>query len=227
MKKRAASVGLTVAALLGLLVTAYGLYRSHRRPQETVLPEFVDAPPGPSAPRAALQAFGALVGTSKFAEIESLAQKKGWTCRDTSIRALMAAKRAAMPDAVSNASAKKKSPKERNPQIRYSCEQTIAQTIQDRPRSASKGRLLFIFDSPEHPLRHVSFRRSTSDHAAARLEALSAVQDLEGRLRKTASTQGSMPAKGQEFALAKPVHYRWRYANLAAQVSVTNLGRRG
>ncbi|MCA9635182.1 MAG: SDR family oxidoreductase, partial [Myxococcales bacterium] len=94
----------------------------------------------------------------------------------TSIRAMMAAKREAEAkkraeggeDAVSSASwMKKKSKREENPQVRFACPTVKAEQVGDRLRPPSQGRLLFVFDSDEHPLRHASYQRSHRSHAAA------------------------------------------------------------
>ena len=64
--------------------------------------------------------------------------------------------------------ANRRSPMERNPQVRLSCEGLPAARLTDRPRAASVGRLLFVFDSPEQPLRHISYQRTIADSGAGR-----------------------------------------------------------
>ncbi|HEY0136598.1 MAG TPA: hypothetical protein VGB85_21090, partial [Nannocystis sp.] len=123
--------------------------------------DFKDPPAGPRAPATA--AFGATIGTSMYPEVEAYVQKLGLHCADTSVRAMMDRRReserakvedarARGEDAVTAASwVNKRSKREANPQVRFSCPKTTADQLTDRTRPPSSGRLLYIFDDTAYP----------------------------------------------------------------------------
>jgi hypothetical protein len=82
-------------------------------------------------------------------------------------------------DAVTGASSLwHKTKREKNPQLRLSYENTPAATLSDTQRTPSKGRLLLVFDSPDHSLRHVSYQRTMSDSAAVARDLLARAASL-------------------------------------------------
>ena len=169
-------IPIVLAGATAILTAVAWASWSYRRMADAALdarfiPRFKDPPPGPRAPGS--DAFGARVGASSLQDVQQLVQRMGIDCPDTSARALLGRARAARvaaaedrkrrglpPDAVSGASGNRRSPMERNPQVRLSCEDLPASALTDRPRAPSIGRLLFVFDSPEHPVRHISYQRT-------------------------------------------------------------------
>lgn len=215
-----------------------------RAADEVVLPEFSELGPGPRAP--AIAALGLKVGQSSLAEVEAYAKAHGLTCHDTSARALMKAMRekrraeAAQPsekgegvDAVSKASSGKRSPMEKNPQVRLSCEGTASARLDDRTRAPGTGRVLFIFDSPSHPLRHVSYRRLHRSLAEGFTDAEETYGSWTERLGppKEASRPFPAPQEGDDLTAVvpgyEPFHYRWAWSDLHVTVTLTNYQKRG
>lgn len=196
--------------------------------------EFRDPDPGPRAP--ATRAFAVELGAATFPEVEALVQRLGLQCSDTSIRALMEAKRAAErekaaargEDAVSSASwMKKKSKREANPQIRFSCPKVQAEQIQDRPRRPSMGRLLFVFDSADHPLRHVSYQRSHVDHEAAFADLEDSIAAMKALFGEPTGARGDLPERVDgkiHFAPNRQYEIRWEYSDLAVKVTAIQFG---
>lgn len=196
MKRRRLFTVLASALGVCAVVFGYGLYRMKaRRTIKDVLPTFSEPGPGPRAPSA--RALGFLVGSSLLPAVRASLKSAGLDCPDTSMRALMQQARDQTrremearkargedPDAVTGASrVNYRSPKEANPQVRLACSDTPSGKLTDAQRPASRGRLLLVFDSPLHPLRHVSFERT---YPAT--ETASAIADLDGtRARMTAS----------------------------------------
>lgn len=235
-QKIAAGVGGVVVVLA---TAAYG-YHQHRMANRMKLvdelPVFVDPAPGPRAPDT--RGLSWRLGTTGLPALEKDLAGRAWNCRDTSIRALMNQAREAKrrelqvaeasgagADSVSGASMiYRRSPKERNPQVRLSCEDIEAATLGDRTRAGSRGRLLFVFDSPRHPLRHVSYARSFSalDDATALQEFMAAAKALTARFgppREQPPAEPSLP-----LPLYKPHAYAWKYADLQASVRLMNMG---
>jgi len=167
-----------------IVVSAYG-YRGYRMMQRRKamnadwLPKFKE--PNTKYPFAKQSnAFTVRVGFSTPQEIQKLTQKEGLSCKDTSIRAMMKTwrmkkqaeaekKKAKGVDVVSNASSYRKSPRERIPTFRWSCQNTSLDFLQDYKRpNTPKGRWLFVFDSLKHPLRNVSYQYDSYHPAAIR-----------------------------------------------------------
>ena len=237
---RRRKIVLVLSAALGVpaLVIGYGLHRMHeRRTIRDVLPTFSEPAQGPRAPSA--RALGFVVGSSTLEQVRARLYAAGLDCPDTSMRALMQQSRdqtrAEMqarkargedPDAVSGASrVDYRSPKEANPQVRLSCGEVSSSQLGDAERTASRGRLLLVFDSPRHPLRHVSFERT---HPATQVSA--ALADLDGT-RSRLSSQFAATASGleptSELPWLSPRETAWRFSDLHARVTAINYGPRG
>jgi transposase InsO family protein len=228
---------LVVGGLLAVLTAMAWASWSYRRMDDAAVdarfaPPSVDPPAGPRAPGS--DAFGARVGHTSLADAQALLRRLGVECPDTSARAIMTRARAARlreaedrkarglpPDAVSGASAGRRSPMERNPQVRLSCEGLPTTLLGDRPRAPSEGRLLLVFDSDELPVRHVSFQRTMTDTALARSELQAAVAAFETRFgpptRRPPADQASLP-------WLVPVEYVWTFADLTVRASALNFG---
>lgn len=200
---------------------------------EDVLPDFKELPPGPRAPKSS--GFGVAVGKTRLEDVEEAIARRSLSCNDTSARALMkaarehrAVKKAADDvDATSSASSKKTSPMEKNPQVRLSCEGTAASAIGDRARPEAIGRLLYIFDSNKHPLRHVSYRRVHKDAAAARNDALDALAAMTTAYGPPSTVSGALPAEGAPFERYAPYKAEWVWTDVKATVSALSFGERG
>ena len=201
--------------------------------------DFKDPGPGPRAPVAT--GFGATIGASMFPEVEALVQQRGLECSDTSVRAMMDRRRdvektkaadakARGEDAVTAASwVNKRSKREANPQLRFSCPKITSDQIGDRTRAPSNGRLLFVFDDGTYPLRHSSYQRTHKDHAAALLDfqdAVAALTAIYGPPGKTPKTELPQPdeAGKLEFPNATNFEIAWEYADLAVRVNVLRYG---
>lgn len=224
------------ACALALPVAGYGLARQRRAPLADQLPQFTEPGVGPRAPTTTL--FGFQIGRTSLDQVKQRAAQQGWTCQDTSMRALMQAAREQKRreyqerkargenvDAISGASAlNRRSPKEANPQVRLSCDGVPGQALPQEPRPGSRGRLLFVFDSPKHPLRHLSFDRTYPPALTA-----SAEQD---RTASEAALQARFGAAAVQAASPRlqwlsPVETEWRFADLTARVTAVNYGARG
>ncbi len=234
-KKRIAFVagGLTVA-----LVGAMGFYRYQqaRAPLRDILPAFTEPAAGPRAPTS--EAFGMTVGRSGLPEVNAFLRGEGLDCADTSMRALMqkaredkrkeiaaAAARGDPPDAVSGASiVNRRSPKEANPQVRLSCEANAAHANARGP-----GRLLMVFDSPVHPVRHVSFERSFPAAATetALAEFIGAKRGMEARFGPPTKGRAGTDGEPAEFVWLSPLEIEWTFADLRVRVTAVHYGARG
>lgn len=199
--------------------------------------QFRDPAAGPRAPTA--KVLGVDLGATTFAEVEALTGRLGLSCKDTSIRAMMEAKRKAEldkarergEDAVSSASwMKKKSKREGNPQVRYSCVDVDAAALPDRKRPPSKGRYLLVFDSADLPLRHVSYQRTFEDHALALADFEDAVRSLTAVFGEPTSRMGELPVADASgvvtFPPARNIEVRWDFADLVAKVTALQFGRK-
>jgi hypothetical protein len=241
MKRR--RVVVVAASLVGVcaLVLGVGLQRMHaRRTIKDVLPVFTEPGPGPRAPGA--RALGFTVGASTLGEVRAQLARAGLDCADTSMRALMQQAREQTrremearkargqdPDAVSGASrVNYRSPKEANPQVRLACDDVPSNRLSDAERSTSTGRLLLVFDSPRHPLRHVSYERTFAPDATS-----VALADLEAARRRLhdlfgAPASSRTPAADQgQLPWLSPQEVRWAFADLEARVAAINYGPRG
>lgn len=235
-RKRIILALISAITLVGAWGGRYYSARAHRAAEaEDVLPEFKELPPGARAPASA--GFGAAVGRTSLEALEARIKERGLDCRDTSARALIrearekkkaaAATSTAPVDATTSASSKKSSPMERNPQVRLSCENTEGAAIGDRERPASSGRLLYIFDSPKHPLRHASYRRVHKDHALARGDLLDSIAAMKAVYGEPTATSGALPAEGAQFGKYEPYKVEWIWTDVHVTVSALSYGERG
>lgn len=202
--------------------------------------DFKDPPSGPRAPTYA--AFGVNVGFAKFDEVDKLVHSLGLDCGDTSIRAMMDRRRekelkrldeakARGEDAVTAASwVNRRSKREANPQVRFSCPKIPADRLTDRARLPSTGRLLYVFDAVDYPLRHASYQRTHQDQAAALAdfeETLAALTKTYGP--PTTSPKQALPTRDQSGAVEFPsaVNYEatWEYADLIVRTNVLRYGK--
>ncbi len=198
--------------------------------------EFRDPDPGPRAP--VTTAFGGELGRSTYETIQTLVEAQGFTCKDTSIRAMMEAKRAKAKakqaesgaDAVSSASLNKKSKREKNPQVRFSCPSVTSEQLRDRNRPRSRGRLLFVFDSDKHPLRHVSYQRSHANHTAALDDYEDSVKAMTELYGEPTSTRGEAPKRAKDgtatFPPSRSLELRWDFSDLSVRVTAIHFGRK-
>jgi hypothetical protein len=231
-RKKLILAALSAISLLSMWAGRYYSGGSHARAHhvEDVLPAFIDPPAGPRAP--ARHGFGVPVGKTSLGEIEAFIAKHQLACRDTSARALIREAREKKQrvedvDANTSASGKKTSPMEKNPQVRLSCEGTAASKIGDRARTEGTGRLLFVFDSPKHDLRHVSFRRVFTDHASARKDLVETIDAVKAVYGEPTAISGTLPAEGTEFAKLEPYKLEWVWTDLKISVSGLSYGERG
>lgn len=197
--------------------------------------DFKDPPPGPRAP--VTRAFHLELGQATFADAEALTQRLGLTCGDTSIRAMMDQRRVAERKRIDEAKARgedavtaaswlnRKSKREANPQVRYSCVKTDSAALGDRPRPPTSGRLLLVFDSAEHPLRHASFQRTGKDARAALLDFEDAVAyytSVYGPAHKAPTKELPKPdANGVvDLPVATNFEHEWNYSDLTVRVGI-------
>lgn len=188
-------------------------------------------PPAPSK-----QAFGLVIGQTPWAEVEAHAAKLGLTCSDASPAAVSRAAREArlariqaearetgtMPDIVSAASAARPSRYEAVTQVRYSCQDTPGARLPDFQRPGATGRLLFVLDSANHPLRHVSFQRTHDTQSQALADLLATVDAYRARLGEPNVAQQDLPARaGQpyELPLLANVVREWQFRDFRVKVA--------
>jgi len=212
-----------------------GLASLGRTPAKPWTFDFKDPPIGPRAPTSV--AFGQTIGTAMYPEIETYVQKLGLACSDTSVRAMMDRRRDVERSKVADAKARgedavtaaswvnKRSKREANPQLRFSCPKITSDQLTDRTRPPSSGRLLYVFDDAAYPLRHASYQRTHRDHAAALADfedAVAALTKIYGPPTKPLS--GPLPVADKdgkvEFPSAKNLEVSWEYADLVARVNV-------
>ncbi len=205
------------------------------------LPVFTEAPPGKKAPTSSI--FGARVGTTTFDEAVVLTKQMGATCSDRSMRTAMDTMRASKKleieqalaqgkaiDSVTGASIVQwRSPRETNPQVRWACDGIDAALVKDRARpTVSPARLLFIFDSKNLPLRHVSLQRmwpkAQIDGAIADLR--STFEHHEKLYGPPTTATGELPTTDPKSIAAlrsySAVTREWVFADLKVRVQGLN-----
>jgi hypothetical protein len=175
-------------------------------------------------PLAFLDVFGARLGAAPPPAVRDRLDRLGLSCRDASPRSLLAARAAddAASDAVTGASARAARARV-SPQVRLSCEGALPPRLdQGRRVAAARGRLLFVFDDPDAPLRHVAFQRRHRDADAAAADLEETVRALERRFGAPAPAPGS----GAEplLPLYEPRRYGWRLGCVEAEVTAVRLG---
>ena len=202
--------------------------------------EFKDPPPGPRAPT--YKAFGVTLGTTEFDETSALVESLGLDCGDTSIRAMMDRRREKEQkrleeakkngeDAVTAASwMNRRSKREANPQVRFSCPKITSDKIGDRERNPSSGRLLFVFDAYEYPVRHASYQRTHQDHAVALKdfqETITALTKVYGQPTKPMKGELPVPDKTGAVEVPPAVNYEvsWEYADLLVRTNLLRYGK--
>lgn len=205
-----------------------------------ILPIFVEPNRAlPFAPNN--EAFGVKIGQTLFSKVKSLTETLRLPCKDTSIRELMKRRREALAakekaegkqvDGKSGASRRYRSPRERNPSVRWSCEKIFDLSLPDRPRAKQvKGRLLFVFDSPTHPLRNVSYQYDSLHPPGVR-----AMQDTVDFYRKKwgkpHQQEGKLPAwkpgldpKTVMLTKYDVVRYQWKFADIEILLQLRSYG---
>ncbi len=197
--------------------------------------KFSEPGPGPRAPTAAV--FNVELGKTDLAGLETVTQKLGLRCADTSIRAQMKKMREAKMaeakangvDAVTSASWSKPSKREKNPQVRYSCGRVRADQLGDRERPASSGRLLYVLDSEEHPVRHASYQRTHKDQAVALADIKEAVESVSRVYGPPTKVRNELPEPGKdgavEFPMLKNIEFAWEYSDLLVKVVALRLDK--
>ncbi|MFV8750748.1 hypothetical protein ACNOYE_09375 [Nannocystaceae bacterium ST9] len=209
-------------------------------PLETELPEFVE--PSETLPRAPTsEGLGVMIGVIDIEQLDRHLSELGVACDDTGVRAIVQnlrdKKKAELaaaddPDAVSGASIVwRRSKKEKNPQVRLSCEVASIQAIDPTRGPSPEGRALFVFDSPDHPLRHASLRRNhpgtgPTTRAAALRDLQAAIAVYRARFGEPSSTRGALPEFDEELLdRLTPIAVQWRYADLLVEVTLTDFGK--
>jgi hypothetical protein len=232
---RKLAIGIVVVLVFATVaVRGYMVWNRTR----TVLPDYVEMPAGPRAP--STDFLGLAIGKDTLPAVEVAYRRQGVTCVNTSMRALMQAKRDETkqkmaeaekrgedPDGVTGASlANYVSKKERNPQVRLSCTKVDAGGFTDRKRSPGAGLWLIIFDSEESPLRHTSFQRGLSDATVALAEWNAAVDSITTRFGAPTRLEAPRaddpePIKGGAYFVAE-----WAFADLKIDVTLFRIGGR-
>ncbi len=244
-RRRVSRLGGGLVVLVAIVLVGGWLWSKRPRelpPLETELPAFVE--PSESLPRAPTsEGLGVAIGIIDVEQLDTHLSALGVACDDTGVRAIveqLRAKKAAElaaaadPDAVTGASILwHRSKKEKNPQVRLSCEVASIQAIDPSRESSPKGRALFVFDSPDHPLRHASFRRNhpSSGEAAPRGRA-AALRELEAaiaiyraRYGEPSSTRGALPGPSERLDRLAPIAVEWRFADLLVEVTLHDFGK--
>jgi hypothetical protein len=228
--------------VVAVVVITIGLYAYGRimRGPDTVLPTFTEPGAGPRAPAAEL--YGFHVGRTRLAEANARLKELGVVCENTSVRAVIEKMREAKrkevedkkakgedPDTVTGASIiNHKSKREKNPQVRLSCENTPAKALGEVWLGDASGRLLLVFDSAEHPLRHISFARNHLDHGKALLDyaqTTKAYSRIYGTPKETQSKPGSpkdAPDAPNELARFERRAQTWEFSDLSPSVVIVN-----
>jgi hypothetical protein len=173
------------------------------------------------------EVFGLEIGRSTLAEVKGFVAERGFYCSDASMSKMMAAMKAKQPevDAVSSASAKKRAARKTNPQVRLSCAAASAKKL-DAGLPDSTGRLLFVFDAPDAPLRSVSYQRTYPNHdlAAGLADARGTLAHLGTSYGDAGLSQGGFDA---EPGFLAPVAREWRFEHLAVNLSAVRYPKSG
>lgn len=200
---------------------------------------FVDPTPGPVPP--ATRFLTVELGKDRIETVRARVSSLGLECADTSIRAQMAAKRQAERKRIDEAEARgedgvtaaswlgRKSSREQNPQVRFACQNVDAQKLPDRTRLPSRGRVLYIFDSEEHPVRHASYQRRHRDQTRALDDLEETLDGLQNLYGPPSSTRGELPQRGPDGAVAfanlRPYEALWTFSGLQVKVHALLYGR--
>src|SRR5690606_15838086 len=95
----------------------------------------------------------------------------------------------------------------------------------DRPRPPSEGRLLFVFDSADHPLRHISYQRTSKDAAAGLADyrdALAYYTAVYGPPTRTPTRELPAPDEHGVVELPPATNFEtaWDFSDLLVKVSI-------
>lgn len=229
-------LALAIAALL-LVVVGGGWWHGAkmRAARKIVLPTYVDPPEGPRAP--STDAWPFRVGWSRRAEVDAWIGKQALRCEDRSVATIMRAYREQQlaaheaklargeTDAISTASLKRPSPKEQIPQVRLACDAVAASQLgADAPRYAPRGRLLFVFDDRDKPVRSVSFDRifPPADGSAVALDWLDRKAKWTAKFGAPPHIDGREPTGDAPLHRYEQVKATWRFVDL--EVNLTAMG---
>ena len=230
MKKKTMARWGVVMAALGAAMSGGALWWS----QQDLLPEFVDAAEGPRAPTS--QLFGFTVGETTFDQVAQATRARNLDCNDNSMRQVLGKLRAKLREGGAPAEglpkdsmhralfSRVKTKAERNPQVRWSCVGALLLGEDDVPSEAGRGRWLFVFDSPELPLRPASFRRAHDDGSVAVSDFETTVRLLTEKLGPPTSAVGTIV--GGKLAKLEPVTRTWAFADLKVEVTALAKGER-
>jgi hypothetical protein len=101
-------------------------------------------------------------------------------------------------------------------------------TVRERPRS--RGRLLYVFDSEELPLRHASYQRSHHNHDAALADYKDAVAAATAIYGDPTESRGEIPEPGADgkvdFPQGRSLETRWDFSDLTVRVTAIHFGRK-
>lgn len=233
-------LGLTAGGIYTFMMYQKGMKRVAAMNAD-VMPPFEELKAGARAPTSSY--LGLEVGKTSLDEANKKTKSFNLVCNNTSMRALMQQGRDAKKkeieevrkaggdvDAVSGASmVDYRSKKERNPQVRMSCD-VNAKDLGDRPRTDDvKGRYLYVHDSLNHPTRHVSFRRLHKNHPAAWDDLKASVAAMTKAFGPPNKKTSEFPNENEDgsikFARFKKYIWTWEWTDLKAEVSATNIGR--
>lgn len=226
-------------AIAALLLAVFGVGWWHgakmRAARKIVLPTYVEAPEGPRAP--STDAWPFRVGWSRRAEVDVWIGKQALHCEDRSVATIMRQYREQQlavheaklargePDAISTASLKRPSPKEQIPQVRLACDAVAASQLgPDAPRYATRGRLLFVFDDRDEPVRSVSFDRifAPSDASAVALDWIDRKARWTAKFGAPPHVEGREPTGDAPLRRYEQVKATWRFVDL--EVNLTAMG---
>jgi hypothetical protein len=239
LRRRLIGVAVFVAALAVAIGVAGFVSRARvKAASRYVPPVFVEPGPGRRAPR--VEFLGVRFGASRKNDVSRLMESWHVPCADRSMRTLMGelrdrkreelARAAASADAVSGASiVSRRTARDDNPQVRLSCEGVAASLLGDRTRPPSSGRVLFVFDTEGSVVRHASYQRNHAQWRDALADFQSARAALASKLGVSREAGQGGPAGAETEAVPKYGRRaaEWRFADLAASVTVVNLGQRG
>jgi len=204
------------------------------------LPSFSEPGEGARAPDN--QGFHVRLGETRLPEVQALTARFGPKCANRSIRAVMKAARESKArevlaaktagqsvDTVTGASVLMYwSPREKTPQVRWSCEDIDMNALGDRPRpSFDQSRLLYVFDSEALPVRHASLQRSwpKARVALAVDDVRRSLAALKARFGQPTNQRGELPAPGTspEIPPMRNFLWEWKYADLQVKLNAVNL----
>ncbi len=213
---------------LALALAVFAAYADYRfkRMVDTQLPKLTELPSGARAPTHA--ALGQELGVSTVADVQAFALHAGITCLDRSVATIV---KNGVASEISRREAAGESgiwalrlygwlnPHGRNPQVQLACEGVSSEALHDAERVPSHGRLLFVFDDANGPLRHVSFRRTIKDLQAAQSDWLKSALALSA-----AFAPDDPPTERPELPLLTPVEKSWNWTDVIASVQAINYG---